>query len=138
MIKQGFMGGNYGADARILLVSPNDIADVIAEELQGTFSGKSVRYIMSDGHSLGEVAKILGAAIGNHDLKWVEFTDEQSVQGLQQQGFTPELASNFTEMGAAIRNGILWEDFDAVDGRITGKIKLEDFAKEFAVVFAQA
>jgi uncharacterized protein YbjT (DUF2867 family) len=135
MIKQGFLGSNYNSDTRLLMVSPNDIADAIAEELQGTFSGKSVRYIISDEHTLGEVTPILGNAIGNPDLKWVEFTDEQSYNGMLQGGLTPELASNFTEMGSAIRSGILWKDFDTTGAQITGKIKLEDFAKEFAQSF---
>jgi len=131
MIKQGFMGGNYG-DVRLLLVSPNDIADAIAEELQGSFTGKSVRYIISDEHATGEVVKILGSAIGNPELKWIEFTDEQALNGMLQQGLTEELARNFTEMGAAIRAGILWEDFDATGAQISGKIKLEEFAGQFA------
>lgn len=134
-IKQGFIGGNYGSDTRLLMVSPNDIADVVAEELQGSFTGKSVRYIISDEYTAGEVTKILGRAVGNPDLKWVEFTDEQSFNGMLQGGLTPELARNFTEMGAAIHTGILWEDFDATGAQITGKIKLEEFAKQFAVAF---
>jgi len=132
MIKQGFIGANYSSDTRLMMVSPNDIADAIAEELQGNFAGKSVRYIISDEHTAGEVTRILGTAAGNPDLKWVEFTDEQSYNGMLQGGLTPELARNFTEMGAAIRSGILWKDFDATGANITGKIKLEEFAREFA------
>lgn len=132
MIKQGFIGANYGSDTRLLLVSPNDIADVVTEELQGNFTGKSVRYIISDEHTAGEAAQILGDATGSPDLKWVEFTDEQSYNGMLQGGLTPELARNFTEMGSAIRAGILWEDFDATGAQITGQIKLEEFAKQFA------
>lgn len=132
MIKQGFIGGNYSGDTRLLMVSPNDIADAVVEELQSSFTGKSVRYIISDEHSAAEVVQILGNAIGNPDLKWVEFTDEQSYNGMLQGGLSPELARNFTEMGSAIRAGILWEDFDATGAQITGKIKLEEFAKQFA------
>jgi len=135
MIKQGFIGGNYSSDTRLLMVSPNDIAAAIAEELQGNFSGKSVRYIISDEHTTGEVTKILGSAIGNPALNWVEFTDEQSYNGMLQGGLTPELARNFTEMGAAIRSAILWKDFDATGAKITGKTKLEEFAKQFAAAF---
>ena len=52
-----------------------------------------------------------------------------------QAGLPLEVSSKFVEMGTAIRNGILWEDYDAKKNVPTGKIKLEEFVKEFAAVF---
>ncbi|MDO3625713.1 NAD(P)H-binding protein [Mucilaginibacter sp. BT774] len=132
MINQGFLGSNYSAQTRLVMTHPLDIANIVAEELQNTFTGKSVRYAVSDERTLGEAAKILGAAIDKPDLKWIEFTDEQAYEGMLQGGLPPEIARNFTEMGTAIRSAILWKDFDASGGVISGKIKLEEFAKEFA------
>ena len=136
MIKNlGFLGSNYDASTRLIMVHPYDIAAAIAEELQQPFAGKSVRYITSDDRTLGEVAAILGAAISKPDLQWIEFTDEQALNGLLQAGLPPEASRNFVEMGTAVRKGILWEDYDAKNTKPTGKIKLEDFAKEFAGTF---
>jgi uncharacterized protein YbjT (DUF2867 family) len=136
MIKQaGILGSNYDASARLIMVHPNDIAAVVAEEIQQPFTGKSVRYITSDETTTGEVAAVLGAAIGKPDLKWVEFTDEQSLNGMLQAGLPAEVSGKFVEMGTAIRSGILWGDYDAKKTIPTGKTKLEDFAKEFAVVY---
>ncbi|HEY4323068.1 MAG TPA: NAD(P)H-binding protein [Mucilaginibacter sp.] len=136
MIKNlGFMGSNYSADARLVMVHPNDIAAEIAEELQQPFTGKSVRYITSDDRTMGEVAAILGTAIDKPDMQWVEFTDEQALNGMLQAGLPPEPARLYVEMGTAIRKGILWEDYDAKNTIPTGKTKLEDFAKEFAEKF---
>jgi len=132
MINQGFMGSNYNSQTRLVMTHPADIASIVAEELQNSFTGKGVRYAVSDDRTFDEIVKVLGAAIGKPDLKWIEFTDEQSYDGMLQSGMSPELARNFTEMGTAIRSAILWKDFDATGGKISGKIKLEEFAKELA------
>lgn len=132
MINQGFLGSNYSAQTRLVMTYPEDIADIVAKELQNIFTGKSVRYAVSDERTLGDAVKVLGAAIGKPGLKWIEFTDEQAYQGMLQGGLPPEIARNFTEMGTAVRSGILWKDFDAKGGVISGKTRLEEFAKELA------
>ena len=136
MIKHlGFIGSNYPSDTRMVLVHPNDIAEVAAHELQQDFTGTSIRYISSDERTAGEVASALGKAIGQPDLKWVEFTDEQALQGMQQAGLPTEIANNYVEMGTATKSGILWEDYDLNKPAVFGKTKLEDFAKVFAEKF---
>lgn len=136
MIKNlGLMGTNYSPATRIILVHPEDIADAAAEELQHSFTGKSVRYITSDDRTAGEVAATLGAAIGKPDLQWTEFSDEQALGGMLKAGIPEPTAKLYVEMNTAVRNGILWKDYDAKGNRPTGKIKLEDFAKEFAARF---
>ena len=136
MIKHlGFIGANYGPDTRLIMVHPEDIAAAVAEELQTPFTGKSVRYITSDERSTSEVAAVLGAAIGKPDLKWVQFTDEQALDGMLQAGLPEPIGRNFIEMNKAVGSGILWKDYDALGNKPTGKIKLEDFAKEFAERF---
>lgn len=136
MIKHlGFIGANYGPDTRMVMVHPGDIAAAVAEELQTPFTGKSVRYITSDERSAGEVAAILGAAIGKPDLQWVQFTDEQALAGMLQAGLPEPISKNFIEMNKAVGSGILWKDYDALGNKPTGKIKLEEFAKEFAERF---
>jgi len=132
MINQGFMGSNYNSQTRLVMTHPRDIANIVAEELQNSFTGTSVRYAVSDDRTFDEIVKVLGTAVGKPELKWIEFTDEQAYDGMLQGGLSPELARNFTEMGTAIRSAILWKDFDATGGAISGKIKLEEFAKELA------
>lgn len=133
MIKNlGFISANYGPGTRLVMVHPEDIAAVVAEELQSSFTGKRVRYITSDDRTAGEVASVLGAAIGKPDLQWVEFTDEQALAGMLQAGLPEPIAKNFIEMNNAVGSGILWKDYDAKGNKPAGKIKLEDFAKEFA------
>jgi len=132
---QGIIGSNYPADARLIMVHPKDIAAAVAEELQQDFTGKSVRYIVSDESTPGNAAAILGEAIGNSNLPWVEFADEQLAEGLQQAGVPPEMTRNFVEMGTAVRSAKIWEDYDKHKPAAKGKVSLHDFAKEFAAVY---
>jgi len=136
MIKHaGIIGANYGPQDTLIMVHPADIANVIAEEIQQTNSGKSVRYISSDERTLQEVATVLGNAIGKPELNWVEFTNEQALQGMIDGHLPEEIAKNYVEMGTAIRSKILWEDYRSSAIAPTGKTKLEDFAREFSKQF---
>jgi len=129
------IGGNFPETAVLPLVHPNDIAEAAAEELQKAAEGTNVRYIVSDVVSAGAVAKALGTAISKPELPWVEFTDEQSLQGMLQAGLPKEIAGLYTEMGTGLRNGSVASHFLTSNAPVTGKIKLEEFAKEFAAKF---
>ncbi len=136
MIKHaGILGSNYGADTRLVLVHPEDIADAAAEELQQNFTGKTIRYVSSDERTAGEVAAILGKAIGKPELPWVEFSDDDNYNGMTQAGLPEEVARVYTEMGASARSGKLYEHYFSNKPAQLGKIKLEDFAVEFAKAF---
>jgi uncharacterized protein YbjT (DUF2867 family) len=136
MIKgAGIMGANYPANLKMPLVHPEDIAIAAAEELQKKTTGKNIRYSISDVRTPNEIAKTLGTAIGKTDLPWIEFTDEQSLQGMTQAGLPEEIAGLYTEMGSGLRSGKISEHFLSNNFSIDGKIKLEDFAKEFAGKF---
>jgi uncharacterized protein YbjT (DUF2867 family) len=136
MIKHGgILGANYGADTPLVLVHPNDIAAVAAEELQQKFTGQSVRYIASDERSAADVAKVLGSAVGKPALPWVEFNDEDALNGMLQAGLPEPMAKAYVEMGDATRSGKLYEHYFNNKPSSFGKTKLEDFAVEFAKVF---
>ncbi|KAF2328019.1 NmrA family NAD(P)-binding protein [Flavobacterium ginsenosidimutans] len=136
MIKgAGIMGANFPASNRIPLVHPEDIAFAAAEELQKTQEGKNIRYIISDVKTPSDIVKTFGAAIEKPELPWIEFTDEQYFGGMTQAGVPEEMAGLYTEMGTGLRNETIAADFLNNDGNVQGKIKLEDFAKEFASKF---
>lgn len=127
-------GGNSGNEnAKMVFSHTDDIADAVAEAvLKLNFKGHSVRYLASDERSYGEVAKTIGTAVGNPSLPWVEFTDEQTNSALKEAGLPTEIADNYTEMGAAMRTGIMLEDFKKNPPSNFGKFKLEQFAPVFA------
>lgn len=138
MIKgMGFIGANYGGNDKIVIADPKDIAVAATEELQMPSSGKNVRYVASEDMTANEVAQILGEAIGNPNLKWETFTDEQARIGMEQQGLPAEVIANAIELGAAIHSGKMREDYDLHKPTAMGKVKIKDFAKEFAVAFSK-
>lgn len=138
MVKQaGILGANFGApDAKVPLAHVADIAQVALHELLNLdFTGKRIRYIVSDERTGPEIAQVIGEAVGKPDVPWVVFTDEQNKQGLLQAGLNGEVAANYTEMGAAMRTGIMQEDYEQNRSTLE-KTKLEDFARnEFAPAF---
>lgn len=139
MVKHmGIMGGNYGEGTTLVIVHPEDIAEVAAHELLGlSFKGKSVRYIASDEKTTHEVAAILCKAIGKSELPWVNFKDEDTIAGMLQAGLPEEIAKNYAEMGAAMRSGEMASDYLKNKPAVFGKTKLETFAVVFASVFNQ-
>ena len=132
---QGAIISNYGGDIKDLWVSPLDIAAVIAEEMEKPFDGRTVRYIASDEVSPNEVAGILGKAIGKPDLKWIAIPDDQMLNGMIAAGMNPNIARGLVEMNAS-RLTILYEDYYH-NRPVLSKVKMTDFAKEFAAVFNQ-
>ncbi|HEY9258976.1 NmrA family NAD(P)-binding protein [Chitinophaga sp.] len=136
MIKEaGFMGSNFGGDDKLALVQPVDIAAAAAEEILAPATGRKVRYIASDECTPHEIAQAIGAAIGQPDLKWVTFTDDQLQENLEKNGVPAPLARNFVEIGASTRSGALLADYALHPPAVLGKVKLADFAKEFAAAF---
>lgn len=138
MIKEaGFIAANYGAGDKTVWVSPIDIAAAIAEELETAPVSRRVRYVASDELTCNEVAKILGAAIGKPDLKWIIIPSEQMQSGLEAAGMQPGIASGMVEMYAAAHSGLLEEDYYRNRPAVMGKVKMTDFVREFAAVYHQ-
>lgn len=131
----GMIGTNYGGNDKIVWVHPDDIAAVAAEELAAPATGQRVRYIASDERTATETAQALGAAIGKPDLQWLTFSDGQTKAGLEQNGIPAHIAASFVELGASIHSGALREDYDRHKPAAMGKVKLADFATEFAAAF---
>ncbi|MNK22822.1 NAD(P)H azoreductase [compost metagenome] len=131
----GIIGANFPSDTKIPYVHPQDIAVAAAEELQKLTTGKNVRYIVSDLRSAADTAVALGSAIGNPALSWVEFTDEQSLQGMLGAGLPEEMAHLYTEMGQGLREGKIQADFVNNNYKSEGNTKLEDFAQDFKIKF---
>jgi uncharacterized protein YbjT (DUF2867 family) len=132
--EQGAIISNYGGDKKEPWVSPKDIAAVIAEAMESLFSGRTIRYIASDMVSPNEVAGALGKATDKPELKWIAIPDEQLLNGMLTMGMNETIAKGFIEMQAKQGNGEIYEDYDQHKPEL-GKVKLADFAKDFAQVY---
>jgi uncharacterized protein YbjT (DUF2867 family) len=133
---QGVIASNYGGDDKLPWASPIDIAAAVAEELVTPFAGRKVCYVVSDELTCDEVATILGTAIGKPDLKWIVIPDEEMRSRLIAAGFSARLAAGFVEMNASTHSGQLFEDYYR-NRPVLGKVKMKDFAKEFASIYDQ-
>lgn len=137
MVKgMGIMGSNFGDDT-VVLTHTSDIAAVALQNLMNLdFTGHQVQYIASDERTGAEIASVLGEAVGKPGTPWVVFSDEQNKQGMLQAGLNEEMATNYTTMGVALRNGAMQEDYFANRPATFGRVKLDEFAKnEFAPAF---
>jgi uncharacterized protein YbjT (DUF2867 family) len=133
--KKGLIVSNYGAEDKMPWVSPIDIATAVAEELTIPLTGHKVRYVASEELTCNQIANILGTAVGKPYLKWVTINDKQMLDALIKFKLPQGLANDIVEMNASMRNsGILFEDYYKNEP-ILGKIKMKDFAKEFAAVY---
>ncbi len=132
--KRGVIVANFGGDVMNLLVSPNDIASVITEEMEKPFEGRTVRYIVSEELTCNEIAKILGEAIGKPYLKWGAISDKMLTNTMLKRGMNEDMVKRMVEMGAAGRSGKLYEDYYK-HRPVLSKTKLKDYANEFAKEF---
>ena len=130
---QGIIAANYGVEKEPW-VSPLDIAATIAQKIVKPFEGRKILYIASEELTGAEVASILGEAIGKPELKWVVVSDEQALNGTLAIGINPKIAEGLVEMNASRRGGVLYQDYQRHRPEL-GKVKMKDFAKEFAVVY---
>lgn len=140
LVKQaGITGSNFDVPSgKFPIVHTSDIAEVAADALlQLNFSGHTYRYIASDETGTAEIAAAFGNAIGKPGLPWVKFEDDQALQGMIQAGLPEEIAKNYVEMGTAIQSGTMLEDYWQ-NRPALGKVKLADFAQQFAAIFRSA
>lgn len=131
----GFMGGNFANDTLIPLVHPTDIATAIANELQQTAAGQTIKYVVSDVKTVTELANAIGKAIGKPDLAWTDFSEAQAIEGMLQAGLPEEMAKLYAEMGSGFRAGKIQQDFLNHQAPVIGQVKVADFAQEFAQRF---
>jgi uncharacterized protein YbjT (DUF2867 family) len=132
---KGFIEANYGADEHLVWVSPIDIAAAVAEELINTVAGRKIRYVVSDELSGNETAAILGEGIGKPDLKWKLIPGEQWLGNLKAIGMNPAIAAGLVEMFESQHKGLLTEDYYLNKPASFGKVKMKDFASDFAQVY---
>ena len=118
-------------------VSPIDIAAATAEELTTPFTERKYRYVASEELTCNEIAKTIGEAIGKPYLKWSLMSDKDMLSGLKMFKIPQARAEGIVEMNAAQHSGVLFEDYYRNAPKVLGKVKMKDFAKEFAVVYNQ-
>jgi uncharacterized protein YbjT (DUF2867 family) len=133
--KMGINGSALRGDIAFPMIATVDIAQVAANALlKLDFKGQSVQELLgSRDISLQEATTILGKAIGKPDLKYVQFSYEDTEKSLIGMGFTPNLAKLFIEMSRGSNEGLM----APTQGR-TPKTTTTTTFEEFAKVLANA
>ncbi len=135
--KEGFILANYGEADIVPWVSPKDIAAAVEEEITNPFTGRKFRYVASDERTCQDTARVLGEAIGKPDLTWKIIPSGQMQNGLESAGMNPHIAAGLVEMYEGMHSGLLAENYYRYRPAVMGKVKLEEFAREFAATFKQ-
>lgn len=130
----GIAGSNFGGtEEKLVLTDTDDIAKVATEQLLAPFTeAETIIYISSDERHPSEIAAVLGAAVGKEGTPWVTFSDEDAYNGMLQAGLNESFAGLYRDMGQALQNGTMQEDYWKNGVEVKGNFKLEDFAKRFA------
>jgi len=133
-IKQhGMNGGPLRGDLPILMVATRDIGLKAAELLNElSFSGRSVVELVGPKPlTLNEATKMLGVAIGQPNLAYVQFPYEQAKQAMLGMGMTPSIVDLMIEMYRGFDAGLV-----APEGQpAKTTTSFEDFARVFAQAF---
>ena len=129
---KGIILSNYGAVDVVPWVSPIDIALVSADELTSNRTGRKIRYVANEELTCQEVATIIGKAIGKPYLKWALISNKQMTNAIKQMGASESIANDLTEMNLTMHDGSLFDDYYKNKPTTFGKVKMKDFAKEFA------
>ena len=141
MIKhQNMLGNNFGGNINLPLTHPKDIANVAFNALNDlAISGKQIQYIVSDEKNGFEIAQTLGSAVDKPGVDWIEFSDEQLLDSLVQNGFSQQMAKVYmVEIGVALRAGSFMEDYNRNKSKSIGGTTLQEFSKEFARAYQLA
>lgn len=126
-------------DVPIPMIATEDIAAVVAQEMvRPSFRGHAVRHLLGPRSlTMSEAARVLGAAIGRPDLKYVQADPAEVKAGMVRQGFSRNVADLFEEMSRFLSEGRVNDTFTR-DAASTTPTTLESFARVFSQAYKRA
>jgi uncharacterized protein YbjT (DUF2867 family) len=107
--KMGMAVGPLRSDLKLPMIATQDIGEAAANALLTLdFRQKQTRELLGQRDiSMGNVAQIVGRAIGKPDLRYVQAPDEQVRPALIQIGMSSNMADLLLEMSAALNSGYM-------------------------------
>jgi uncharacterized protein YbjT (DUF2867 family) len=126
----GFNSTATDGNTSIPMVATKDVAKIAAGHLANLdFEGKTVQAVMGPkNYTMSEFTGIIGEAIGNPDLAFVQLPTDQAKQAFLSNGFSEDFVDNLLEMGTAIKTGFM--NFQKRDALATTPTTAEEFAAE--------
>ncbi|MDP4291561.1 MAG: NAD(P)H-binding protein [Bacteroidota bacterium] len=108
MIKQtGLMGSSIKGDIAFPIVATKDIANVAVKWLLNlNFKGNTIQYVLGQRDiAYNEITQVVGNAIGNHDLRYVQYSYEDAENGMIHAGFSKNVAHLMQGLAEAFNSG---------------------------------
>jgi len=134
MINQtGVMGSSIKGNIPFPIVATKDIAMVASKWLlELKFKAFSIQYVLGPKDlSFNEITRIVGHAIGHPDLRYVEFSYEDAVNGMVHSGFVSKnVAQLYQGMSEAFNSGKSFTAHTRTRENTT-QTTLEEFVKSF-------
>ncbi len=137
LIKQtGSNGSPIAKEIVMPMVETDDIGHRAAELFDGlNFNGQTaIEYVGPRDLTLVDATRAIGKAIGKPDLKYVQFSLEESRNNLLKMGASASVADAYVEMYQGINQGKL-TNTQKIAPENRGKTTIEEFAKIFAKVY---
>jgi uncharacterized protein YbjT (DUF2867 family) len=105
----GMMAGPVRADLPLAMIASKDIGAAAADALlHFNFYGQGSRELLGQRDlSFGEVAGIIGRAIGRPALAYIQLPAEQVIMAMTQMGMSKNFASLLYEMAESLNNGYM-------------------------------
>tara|TARA_R110002051_G_scaffold325872_2_gene432771 strand:+ start:6190 stop:7080 length:891 start_codon:yes stop_codon:yes gene_type:complete len=127
---KGINGTAADGDHAIPMVATQDVAKVAAAHLSNLdFAGKSVHAVMGPkDYTYREFNNIIGKAIGNPELPYVQIPVDQAKQVFLGNGFSEDFVDNLLGMAVAIKSGMM--NYQKRDESTTTPTTAEEFVNE--------
>jgi uncharacterized protein YbjT (DUF2867 family) len=134
----GVVGGPLRGDLKLTMIATQDIGAAAAEALlKLDFSGKQTRELLGQRDlTYQEVASVIGKAIGNPGLGYVQLPSAQLKPALVQMGMSSNMADLLLEMSDALNSGYM-AALEPRSAQNTTPTSIETFvAEKFLPLFA--
>jgi len=127
----GKTAGPLRGDLKLPMIAAKDIGSKAAEWLLALdFKGKETRELLGQRDlSMDEATAIIGEAIGQADLKYLQLPPEQMLPAFVQMGMSSNIAGLIVEMAAALNSGHM-RALEPRSSRNTTPTTFETFVKE--------
>lgn len=105
--EHGVNGSPIRPDVRIPMIATKDIAAVAARLLlEGSFAGRAVRHLLGPrDETMSDATRILGAAVGKPDLRYVQVPEEEASKAMAGTGMSASTIEAMLEMHRAFNAG---------------------------------
>ncbi len=133
----GALGTPMRGDVRIDPITTRDIGIYAAQRLADLdFSGRSSQELLGAATgTMEEATRVLGTAIGQPDLPYVQLSYEDFGQAMLGMGMSQSAADVFTQMYTAFNDGLIVPEEERSPENTT-PTTIEEFAQIFAQVYA--